>query len=206
MALPKRGGQIIDQRGGGGEVGIEAVLNGAIGDGHRQVRLSAAGFARENQRAALGDEVRRERRAEHGQSQGGLIEKVEIIDGLEKRKVRPPRQAREAGLAADGQSPRRRAAWKPASPRLLLGAPHEVAPHAAGVGEVEPFEEGVEIVDRRDYDRPPTRREDTAVLDCVQGRRGASPWTRPARGRGGAAIVGGRSGGANGSAGRVASR
>lgn len=49
LALPKRGRQVVNQRSGGGEVGIEAILNRAIGDGHRQVRLPAAGFARENQ-------------------------------------------------------------------------------------------------------------------------------------------------------------
>jgi len=58
------------------------------------------------------------------------------------------------------------------------------------------------------HDRPPTRRDDAAVLDRVQRLHCAPPlrapaalWTRPARGSGEALIVGGRSVSSNGRAG-----
>ena len=65
---------------------------------------------------------------------------------------------------------------------------------------MQPLEEAVEIVVGRDHDRPPTRREDTAVLGRGQVLRCAPPlrapsatWPQPPRGWGGAAIVVGRS-------------
>ena len=73
---------------------------------------------------------------------------------------------------------------------------------------MQPFEERIEVVIGGDHDRPPTRREDAAVLGRVQVLRCAPPlrapsatWTRPARGSRAAAIVGGRSASSNGSGG-----
>src|SRR5262245_51304611 len=98
-------------------------------------------------------------------------------------------------------------------PALTFRALDQVAPHAARIREVESFEEGIEVGLVSDHDRPPTRREDTAVLGRVHGLRCApprraprAPWTRPARGSGGAAIVGGQSVSANGSDGVVSPR
>ena len=51
------GGQLVDQLRGGDEEGIESVLDGSVGDGDRQMGLSATGLTDEDQRAALGDEV-----------------------------------------------------------------------------------------------------------------------------------------------------
>jgi hypothetical protein len=58
-------GEIVDERGGGDEAGIEAVLDGAVSDRHGEVRLPAAGLAVEDEVAAFGDEVGAEVRAEH---------------------------------------------------------------------------------------------------------------------------------------------
>ena len=61
--------------------------------------------------------------------------------------------------------------------------------YAASIRQVQPLEEGIEIGVSGDHDRPPTRREDAAVLARVQRLRCAPPlrapaalWTRPARG------------------------
>lgn len=121
-----------------------------------------------------------------------MIGEIEIVDGLEKRKVRAARESREARLLTmrdflGGQESEE----IPIRPALALGAVDQLAPDASGIGEVEPFEEGIEIGLVGDHDRPPTRREDAAVLGRVQGLRCApplrappAPWTRPVRGSG----------------------
>ena len=140
--------------------------------------------------APVGDEVGRQRRAEDVEAHRRLVREIEIIDGLEKRKVRASREAREPRLLAMrdllGHEQREEVAI---GPGLALGALDEVAPDATRIGEVQPFEERVEVVIGRDHDRPPTRREDAAVLGRVQVLRCAPPlrapsatWTRPARG------------------------
>src|SRR4051812_6840183 len=136
---------------------------------------------------------------------------IEVIDGLQKRKVCPACQARESRLLAMGDlfGGQQREEIT-VGPGLALGALDEVAPHAPRIGEVESLEEGIEVGLVSDHDRPPTRREDAAVLGRVQRLRCAPPlrapealWTRPARGSDGAAIVGGQSVSSNGSGGIV---
>ena len=206
--------EIVDEGRRGGEEGVEAVLDRAVGDGDRQVGLPASRLAREDERSPVGDEVRRERRAQDGRAQRTLIREVKVVDRLEKRKMRAAREPREAGLLAMrdllGDENRQEVA---VGPGLAFRALHQIAPDPPGVGQMEALEEDVEIVGGRHQDRPPTRRDATPVLGRVQARRSAPPlrapsaaWTRPARGRPGAASVGGRSTGSNGSGGIVASR
>lgn len=66
------------------------------------MRLPAAGFAGEVERSPFGDEVGRERRAEHVQAQRRLIREIEIIDRLQKWEVRSPRQSPEPRLLPMG--------------------------------------------------------------------------------------------------------
>jgi len=128
--------------------------------------------------------------------------------------VRPSRQARESRLLPMRDLFGDQQCEKVAiGPGLALRALHKVAPDAPRIGEMQALEEGVEVVFGRDHDRPPTRREDAAVLGRVQVLRCAPPlrapsatWTRPARGSCVAAIVGGRSVTSNGKAGVEASR
>ena len=121
-----------------------------------------------------------------------LIGEIEIIDRLQKRKVGAPRESRQAcllpmrDLLGDHE-----AQEIVIRPRLPLGALHEIAPHAPGIGEMQPFEERIEILIGRHHDRPPTRRDRPAVLGRVQVLRCAPPlrapsatWTRPPRGSG----------------------
>ena len=60
LAGAEGGREIIDQCRRGREESIEAVLDRTVGDGDRQMRFPAARFAGQNQRAALGDEIRGE--------------------------------------------------------------------------------------------------------------------------------------------------
>ena len=43
FSRPERGREVVDERGGGREEGIKAILDGAIGDGDGQVRLPRPG-------------------------------------------------------------------------------------------------------------------------------------------------------------------
>ena len=83
----------------------------------------AARFARQDQRAALGDEIGGERGAEHLEAQGRLIGEIEIVDRLQKGKVRPARQPGEPRLLAMGDLLGGQQGEEVAiGPRLPLGA------------------------------------------------------------------------------------
>src|SRR5213596_1344698 len=102
------------------------------------MRLAPPRFAREDQRAAFGHEVGREHRAEEGEAHGRLVLEVEVVDGLEKRKLRAPYEAGEPGLLALRDLLRHEQGEEVAiAPLFLLGLADELAPGAAGVGEVQ---------------------------------------------------------------------
>ena len=58
--------EVLDEFRRGGEESLEAVLDGAIPDGHRQMSLPSAGLTVQNQRPPLGDEIQPEVGADHG--------------------------------------------------------------------------------------------------------------------------------------------
>ena len=88
LSLPAGIGEIFDQLCGGGEVGFEAVSDGAMTDGHRQVSLSPAGLTVQNQGASFGDEVRSQVGTEQSLTKRRLQAEVELVDGFEEGKVR----------------------------------------------------------------------------------------------------------------------
>ena len=139
-ALPTRIGQILDQLGGGGEERVEAVLDRAVRDGDRQVRLPAAGFAVQNQRAAVGHEIGREIRAQQRQAQLGLQREVEILDRLEVGKVRAACESLQAGLRAVRDFLRDQEREKISiGPLFRLGAGDRLGMDVAHVREMEPL-------------------------------------------------------------------
>jgi hypothetical protein len=91
-------GEILDQFRRGGEERLEAVLDGSVPDGHRQMGLPSAGLAVQNQRPSLGDEVQPEVGADYGFPECRLQREVELVDGLEEREVRAPRAALQSCL------------------------------------------------------------------------------------------------------------
>lgn len=145
VARPKTRREVIDQFGRGDEAGIEAMLNRAVGDGHGEVGLPAPGLPAEDQGAALGDEVRRERRAQEREADRGLVGEVEIVDRLEKGKAGALGEAAQARLVPlgdffgdeDGEEVL-------ITPLLLLRAPEEIPPDAARIGEVEALEQRIQ--------------------------------------------------------------
>ena len=78
--------EVVDEFRGGDEARGKAILDGAVSDGDRQMRLSASRFAEQDQRAPLGDEVRGEGRAKEREPHGGLVREIEIVDRLEEGK------------------------------------------------------------------------------------------------------------------------
>src|SRR5690348_8305238 len=82
--------EVFDEFGRGGEESLEAVLDGAVPDGHRQMSLPSTGLTVQDQRPPLGDEVQPEVGADHGFPERGLQREVELVDGLEEREVCAP--------------------------------------------------------------------------------------------------------------------
>jgi hypothetical protein len=145
-SLAECGGEVVDERGCGGEEGFEAVLQRAIGDGDREVGFAASGLSGKDDSSALGDEVSAEGGAEDGQSQRGLMGEVEFVDGLEKGEAGTRREATEARLGALGDLFGHQVDEEiGVGPVLLLGARDGITPDTSCVGEVEPLEGGVEV-------------------------------------------------------------
>ena len=84
--------EVLDEFRRGGEKSLEAVLDGAIPDGHRQMSFPSAGLTVQDQRASLGDEVQPEVGADHGFPERRLQREVELVDGLKERKMGSERE------------------------------------------------------------------------------------------------------------------
>jgi hypothetical protein len=137
--------EIVDERGGGGEERLEAVLDGAVREGDGEVRLAAARLAGEDQATALGDEVGRERGAEQREPQRRLVREVELLDGLEEGEAGAAREPLHPGLLAMGHFLGHEHSEEVAvGPLLLLRLLGERGVDARRVGEVQAAEEAVE--------------------------------------------------------------
>ena len=125
-------GELVDEFRRSDEARGEAILDGAVSDRDGQMRLPPSRFSEQDQRASLGDEIRRQRGAEQRQVHGGLVREVKIIDRLEEGKRGATRQPGEAGLLAlrdflrheDGEQ-------LLVGPFLLLGAHEDPATRGA---------------------------------------------------------------------------
>jgi hypothetical protein len=129
--------QFVYQICGGREERIEAVLKRTIGDRDGKVSLAAARLALEDGRTTLSDEVRRQQRADRGQSKRRLVAEVKLFDGTQEGEMRRPHCA----LQTRGSSMRdflseQRLKQLLIAPLLLLRACHELTPCAASVGEM----------------------------------------------------------------------
>jgi hypothetical protein len=145
--LTEGGRELVDELGGRGEESIEAVLDGPVGDGDGEVCLAASRLAQEDEAASFGDEVGGESGAEERQPHGGLEGEVEVVDGLEEGEAGPSRESTETCLLALGDLLRDEQGEEvPEGPLLLLRPLDEAGPDPAGVGEVEPLEQMIELV------------------------------------------------------------
>jgi hypothetical protein len=146
VSLASGAREVVDQLRGRGEVGLEAVLDGPVGEGDRQVRLASPALAGEHEAAAFGHEVGRESRAQQREPQCRLVGEVELVDGLEEGELGPAREALDARLLAVGHLLGHEHGEELAvGPLLALGARDELAVDAPGVGQVEPLEHRLEV-------------------------------------------------------------
>ena len=145
-ALASRLGEGVDEHLRRLAVGAEAVLDGPVGDAHGEVGLAASGLALQHQAPALAHELGAEVGAQQRQPQRGLHREVEVLHGGEEGEVRAAHLALQTRLLALGhllgEEGGQQAPWRPA---LLLGPFAQAAPHAAGVGQVQALEQGLEI-------------------------------------------------------------
>ncbi len=122
------------------------MLDRAVRDGDRQVRLAASGLAVQDQGAAVGHEVGPEIRAQQRRPELGLQREVEVVDRLEVGEMRAAREPLQPGLCAMrhffGDEQRQKV---PIGPLLLLGARDCVGMDPTHVGQVEPLEQRVEF-------------------------------------------------------------
>jgi hypothetical protein len=146
FAARGRDGQFIDEGRCGSEQRGESVLDGAVGDGDRQVGFPTPAFAEKDQVSTLADEFWAEVAAQQLESETGLEGEVEIFDRLEEGKVRltyGPLQPRLLPLPdLLGHQGDKEVS---AGPSFGLRPLHETLPVSAGVGEVQPLEHGVQI-------------------------------------------------------------
>jgi hypothetical protein len=160
---------MLDERGRRGEERLEAVLHSAVSDRDGEVRLAATGLAEKDHGATFGDEVWGEQRADGRQTQRRLVTEIEFFDGAQKRKrggAHCAAQARAATMRDFLGDQRVKKLL--VGPLLLLGALDQVAPHAARIGEMEAFEERIEIGAHR------APRFEIVGLECVEARRNRS--------------------------------
>ena len=134
-------GEVINEFGRGDTPCVEAILDRAIRNRHREMCLAAPGFPAEDDAATLGDEVWRECGAEEGQPDGRLIHEVEIVDRLQKGETGPSDEAVQPRLLAMSDFFRDQQREEVTiAPLLLLGAPRQLPPGASHVGQVQPFD------------------------------------------------------------------
>lgn len=99
-------GKLLDERGGGDEERVEAVLDGSVGDGDGEMRLPTTGLAVEDHRASRGDEVGREAGADERHPDRGLGGEVEVVDasrrgaGVSNRPLEMVRQRSPIGMVS----------------------------------------------------------------------------------------------------------
>jgi hypothetical protein len=170
-AAAKRRGEVVDQLRGGHKQRVEAVLDRAVGDRHGEMRFASTWFPAQDQTPAFGDKVRREGRAQERQADGALIHEIEIVDRLQKRKVRAMHHSRDARLLplrdlfGDEESED-----IPIAPLLSLRSLDQLAPGAPSIGQVQALEQRIKLdvgeIDR--HRRPPSASKGSAVLARVQ--------------------------------------
>jgi hypothetical protein len=111
-----------------------------------EVSLAASRLAFEDDRAAFGDEVWREQRADGREPQRGLVAEVELFDGPQERKLRcAKRPVHARGTPVRHFFGEQRLQQLLVAPLFLLGARDQAAPRTATVRQVKALEQRVEV-------------------------------------------------------------
>src|SRR5215471_1944311 len=100
LALAGRDREVVDERRRRGKPGVEAVLDGAVGDRDREMGLARATRSAGDEAVAVGDQLGAEDAPEQGEADAALEGEVELLDRLEEREVGAPDAALDAGLGA----------------------------------------------------------------------------------------------------------
>ena len=101
LAPTKRRREVIDQLRGRDEARVEAILNRSVGNRDREMGLAAARFPTQDDAPPFGHKLGRERRPEQREADGRLVQEVEIVDGLQKRKASAAHEPRDARSVAE---------------------------------------------------------------------------------------------------------
>src|SRR2546426_215277 len=145
-AVEDGGRQILDQFRGRGEKSFETVLDGAIADGHRQMGLTAPGLAVQDERTSFADKVGPQIGAEERLAKRRLEREIELVHGLEERKVGAPSQALQTRLLPSGHLfGEQESEEVTVRPAFLLGLSRDLLVDAARVRQVEALEQSIEF-------------------------------------------------------------
>lgn len=126
--------------------GLEAVLDGAVSDSDREMRLAATGRAAEHGAAPLTDELGPQEAAEHLEADRGLEGEVELLDRAQEGELGLAHGACDADLGPVGDFLGTEDLEEDSvAHALLLGTQGEIAVEAPDGGEVQALEHGVEI-------------------------------------------------------------
>ena len=186
-ALAGGGGEAVDEVGGGGEVGLVAVLDRTVGDGDGQVSLPRAGFPGEDEGASFGDEFGSEVGSEESAADGGLEGEVEFLDGSQEGEAGLARGALDAGLGAVGDFFGDEEGEEVAvAEGIGFSAGLEFGVESSDGGEVETAEETVEVDGAGGW--RPGRKRTPSCCCCFHARHseeeeaerllGEGPWSR----------------------------
>ncbi len=149
-SLRRGAGELADEDVGPHEARLVAMLDGAIGEGDREMRLPGAARPAEDRAAPLGDKLGPEIAPEHLEAQRGLEGEAEVVDGAEKRKLRLAHRAGEAGLGAVGDFLGDQGLQVgPVGHPLSLSSRGELGVEAPHRRQVEAAQEAVQVVGGR---------------------------------------------------------
>jgi hypothetical protein len=141
-------GEVVDHLGGGDEQRLETALDMLVGGGNREMGFTPPGLSDEDQRSSVGNEIRREDRAEQIQPQRGLEGEIELLDRLQEREAGTVGETVDSRLPAVSDFLARHGLEElPVGPRLTLGAADEFTVGPASVGQAEPLEQRLDIGD-----------------------------------------------------------
>lgn len=174
LTSPRGAGELLDEGRRGGEARLEAVLDGAVGDGDGQMRLAGPARPAEDQAVARRDELGAQEAAEERQPHRRLEGEVVLVDRLEEGEVRAPHAALDARLGAMGNLLGHPEGEDVAvAEALALAALRKLGEQTPHGGQVEAAQEGVEV------DRRPGRRHRAPSASAGRRTRWVATYSAP---------------------------
>ena len=139
-------GELLDELHRRGEASLEAVLDGSVGDAHRESGLPGSCRSGQDEVPPFGDEFGSEEGSEESEPDGGLEGEVEVLDGAEEGEAGLAHGALDAGLGSVGDLLCHQESEIIAVAHLLgFGLLLELGIQAPDGGEVQALEHGIEV-------------------------------------------------------------